>query len=294
MDNLSKQIAVRRLMNHDNGISFGDAIDKGCRLASFFKSAATASEWNDPASLEKYGWDKDYHVPLFDTNGAPNSWDGQSMATYQDLGLSPAKEDNVRVPLKHVNPRRTDRDYSYPATNGYYICVYNPLAIIVRASWSPWIAGAWLEPPIPDHEVVPLSHWSDIVFLQWQRYCSEAHVDPSDLRVIVQSHVTNDTTLRIITSALKHARMDLCEWQSEYWKKKSCLAPATFPFGTPEYYALLATPNGVGPVHFLTQHQNVFGKKLFEGVTVFGRDDIDFEDVSLCFHIAPVFEKGEE
>ncbi|TGO84911.1 hypothetical protein BPOR_0451g00010 [Botrytis porri] len=53
-------------------------------------------------------------------------------------------------------------------------------------------------PTIPD-----LSRWSDIAYLKWAEVCKLHGTEVSNLKYVIQHHVTNNTTLDVINEVLK-------------------------------------------------------------------------------------------
>lgn len=137
--------------------------------------------------------------------------------------------------------------------------------------------------------IVPLKHWSDVVLLKWADCCTQWRTPLTGLRAIIQCDVNNKTTERIVYTALQRAGMELKPWPRREWKTRPGQGAATFPINSPECQAILATPNGVGPVHLLTQHQRQLGKMIISAVTVFTRTFFGFNPapLNLVFHVVP-------
>lgn len=175
-------------------------------------------------------------------------------------------------------------------TRGFYSCVYNPNAILAHASESPDFMGAQQQFQQRGIPVVPLKHWSDVVFLEWADQCAHWQAPLTGLRAIIQCDVNNKTTERIVDAALRSAGMELKHWPKREWATGPRQGVATFPIDSPECQAILATPNGVGPVHLLTQHQARLGRMMVSAVTAFERPSFGANPapVNLVFHVTPV------
>lgn len=199
---------------------------------------------------------------------------------YQDLRLSLDPGLNTFVKWEHTDPgwapaSRNRPMRQYQPTGGHYQCVFNPAAIIAVASESPKTMG--YDNDILGQDVVPLCHWSDVVFLQWLRYCQERRAHSGSLRVITQNDIDNHTTKAIVRHLQRHGMPDRA-WGDGI---------ATFELGSDGYHALLASPNGVGPAHLLLDHQATLGRMVITAVSCFHHEGTDKRPVNLCFHVAP-------
>ncbi|KAK2932025.1 hypothetical protein FoTM2_006482 [Fusarium oxysporum f. sp. vasinfectum] len=104
-------------------------------------------------------------------------------------------------------------------------------------------------PPI-DEETTALTHiqqWSDAVWMQWDRVCSESDGDVEDLKYIIRAQIVNHATLKIVFQAI------LNNHQKD----------------PKELYAILGSPNGSGAAFMLINH-----KKRLGGVRVINKVEI--------------------
>ena len=255
------------------------AVRKGQHLAWRFSADNPPSEWQSFNDLAIAGWRRTHegtHVPDHRIHGGTSRID-----MYRDLGLSLHARDNAFFKWEHVAAGWAAAAHNRPAryyqpTGGHYQCVYNPAAIIAFASESPATMG--YDEGIEGADVVPLCHWSDVVYLQWEQYCRENGLRPSNLRIIIQNDVDNRTTHRIVAYALERAGLAFRPWGH---------GVATFEFGSEEFCAILASPNGVGPAHLLLDHQATMGKMVITAVGCFFHAGDPYKTVNLCFHVAP-------
>lgn len=242
-------------------------------------------------------------------NAAPRSEETHKIAMYRGLGISTLREDNTRVKWMHkvVSEPWGPLGPHFEATRGHYSCIYNLKAIIALDSESPDYMGVdnnthgrdvvWaitaLNSMGPDASsdgsnmtgegIIPLEHWSDIVFLQWKQYCE----DPPDrglqsLRYIFQENISNGETRNIVFQAAHRHGTLIRGWNRE---------TASFPFESDGFRAVLATRNGVAPAHSLAQHQRELGRLMIEAVTCFfsypNPHRPGVKNLSLCFHVNP-------
>ena len=271
-------------MSADNGMSYDLAVQKGFRLAWSFSANTPPSRWQNFKDLDNFGWAMEYHQQPGDENGAPLPQDESKVNMYHDLRLSDHSAYNFKCTMRHMFDNG-----GFSPTRGFYSCVYNPNAILAHASESPDYKGAQ-HLHLHGLPIVPLKHWSDVVFLKWAECCAHWRTPLTGLRAIIQCDVNNKTTERIVYTALERTGMELKQWPKREWQTRPRQGAATFPLDSPECQAILATPNGVGPVHLLTQHQWQLGKMMISGVTAFARLSFGANPapLNLVFHVVPV------
>jgi hypothetical protein len=119
----------------------------------------------------------------------------------------------------------------------------------------------------------PLSHNSDMAFLDWKRACTKYNADPKLLKHIFISVVLTKSTqevVRQVSGAMGR------EWNSELdvpkWEQR-----LTFQPGSNEGRALLATLQLKGIFWMLVQHRQHLGKKAIKQISLF-RDDLTGQD----------------
>lgn len=256
-------------------MSFEAAVGKGFRLIHDFHQPVEQSLWVDVDHLTKYGWAVDFED---NRNAAPRPEEAHKIAMYQDLGISLLRADNTKVKWMHKYASEPwgRQGPRFEATEGHYNCICNPKAIIALDSESPDHMG--LDNDIHGRDVVSLKHWSDIVFLQWKRYCQSKRIPLSNLQYIMQVNITNTTTQTIVDEALAGLGLRLQPWVGPH-------GVTTVPYDTPEGQAILATPNGVGPVHLLTQHKRALGHLMIYAITAFNAQTFggSTAPLNLCF-----------
>ena len=111
---------------------------------------------------------------------------------------------------------------------------------------------------------VPLTQWSDVVFLDWQQRCGGSL---GNLKHAFRHEIANRVTNGIIDQIVGE----------ELASDKSKLYPLgtngiKYEKGDREFNALLGTPNGAGVGFLLAQHKTQIGVKTVESITVFGEE----------------------
>ncbi|WKT45506.1 SGNH hydrolase superfamily [Fusarium oxysporum f. sp. vasinfectum] len=148
-------------------------------------------------------------------------------------------------------------------------------------------------PPI-DEETTALTHiqqWSDAVWMQWDRVCSESGGDVKDLKYIIRAQIVNHGTLKIVFQAIlnKYER-DHKKKSLGPWKKRIVVSHQKDP---KELYAILGSPNGSGAAFMLINHKKrLGGARVINKVEIFvpegnfevGREQEEWH-VMLLFHI---------
>ncbi|KAM5388053.1 hypothetical protein ACJA88_001313 [Fusarium oxysporum] len=153
-------------------------------------------------------------------------------------------------------------------------------------------------PPI-DEETTALTHiqqWSDAVWMQWDRVCSESGGDVEDLKYIIRAQIVNHATLKIVFQAIlnKYER-DHKKKSLGPWKKRIVVSHQKDP---KELYAILGSPNGSGAAFMLINHKKrLGGARVINKVEIFvpegnfevkgtvvGREQEEWH-VMLLFHI---------
>lgn len=94
----------------------------------------------------------------------------------------------------------------------------------------------------------------------WQAVTSFTRTNIKNLRYIGRIGVENEITNSIIERALS------LDSRNEPDTIK------TFTAGTPPFFALLGTPNGVGPAHLLMKHKRWLGHKSITKVVLFDKN----------------------
>lgn len=261
-------------------LSYQTAVAKGLRLAWDFVETVPQSPFTKVEHLEHHGWEIE---DIDQLHGAPQRHDVDRLAMYHDLRISAELPNNwrVRIVHKYASQLSGGPPGGYRATDAFMDSIFNPCAIITEEASS--AAAAGLPNLIIGPSVVPLQHWSDVVFLQWKQFCAYKQiVSWGRLRYIVQSNVTNDTTLEIVHAALQRAGLGIRPLRTAPGEP----GPSTLPIDSEECQAILATPNGIGPARMLSQHKEALGTLMITAVTVFSLSHAP-RSVSLCFHVAP-------
>lgn len=284
---------------------YWDYVSSGASLENqFLDNALPQSLFERADLLYYYGWEEQQSHDNETADGAPDPADLPKLAMYRELGLSPRPQHNMKVVLRHIQTKdpKVDRNYRdryYEWTGAQYSCVYTPRAILAHASESPAEAGALRG--IRGRDLVRLSHWSDVVYCRWLQFCRDFRLEPSSIRHIFQTDVTNPTTIDIVTDALgqldrqlgRQLGQGLKYWPTG-WPPRANEGITTFVHGTEEYRAVLATPNGVGPVHFVSQHRARLGRLMIIGVSVFCTAfSSQRAPFNMCFHVEQLGKIGQ-
>lgn len=120
----------------------------------------------------------------------------------------------------------------------------------------------------------PLSHSSDITFLERQRACTKYKTDPKTLKHMFISVVKTPDTQQVVATILHSTGKPLTSWadlwgtQLPLWDQKT-----TFQQNSNEGRALLGTIQLKGIMWMLVQHREHLGKKAIRSISVF-RDDL--------------------
>lgn len=111
----------------------------------------------------------------------------------------------------------------------------------------------------------PLSHESDMLFLDWKRACAKHHVDPKSLKHIFISTIQASETQQVVEHVFHDHGKTLTSWNEvPLWEQK-----LTFEPDTDEGKALLATTQVKSIMWMLVQHRESLGKKAIKQMSVF-------------------------
>lgn len=93
------------------------------------------------------------------------------------------------------------------------------------------------------------THWSDMVFPTWKEVCSQYTTAIHSLSYVIRLNVVNPATRGLIDELVPHDRI-LHEDDFEFWE---------FHPDDDGFYALLQSPNGVGPAYLLIDYPTSLG-----------------------------------
>lgn len=135
---------------------------------------------------------------------------------------------------------------TYPRTEGYFNNVYNPAhgTIMAVENSSPKNNDV----DVPADEVIPLSNWSDVVFLTWMNLCT-GQAQMEGMKYIMQVNIISDDTNEVIGQMLPSKDLD----------DLPGYPGVTFDTSSYQGTTLLGTPNGNGVGWFLAQHKDKLG-----------------------------------
>lgn len=104
------------------------------------------------------------------------------------------------------------------------------------------------------------NRWSDVVWAYWLSLCKEQKADPSELRWIFRQFITNEFTKAIIDKIFAGPEYTSLAADAPY---TTTVKPTDDAF-----FALLKTPNVVGPVYMLLDHPNGLRRKTIKDIIV--------------------------
>ncbi|KAJ5594361.1 uncharacterized protein N7459_000569 [Penicillium hispanicum] len=120
-------------------------------------------------------------------------------------------------------------------------------------------------------DVAP-DRWSAVAWADLDMICTDARVDPSSLRYILQDEIINaktNTTLYIAASKSNGLGTDA----------SGNPVVSTWTPADEEFYAALGTPNGVGSVYILKDYPEGVGRQTIVSVSAFWRAENEWFDM---------------
>ena len=120
----------------------------------------------------------------------------------------------------------------------------------------------------------PLSHHSDIAFLEWKRACAEHQRDLKSLKHIFISVVLTHATQDVVADIMNNKGWPHAGW-ADMWSKQLPLweQRLSFTLDSNEGKALLGTVKLKGIVWMLIQHREHLGRKTIKTISLF-RDEL--------------------
>lgn len=119
-------------------------------------------------------------------------------------------------------------------------------------------------------ESLPLSHQSDMAFLDWKRACTKYNTNTNTLKHIFLSVITTPATKEVVhhvyEAKMGHALGSMGDLP--LWDQRITVEP-----GTDEFFALFATVQIKGIMWMLLQHREELGKKTIKIMCIF-KDEI--------------------
>lgn len=115
----------------------------------------------------------------------------------------------------------------------------------------------------------PLSHNSDITFLEWKRACREDNKNINSLQRLFLTTIQSESTRAIVKHIFATRGNPLKRWGDlPVWKNR-----IRFPRESSEAAALLATPQVKSIAWMLMQHRAELGMKYIKYISVFKDDN---------------------
>lgn len=141
----------------------------------------------------------------------------------------------------------------------YYSNAYSPSSGMIIANNN---YGYAIDPQTKKKILAP-DRWSAVTWYLWKDACSRANnKDPSGLNYIFRNHIINDDTKDILDDAMTAGGS----------QRTNGDGTPTITQWTPDddqFYAALATPNGIGTVYLLKDYPVGTGRKTIESISVF-------------------------
>lgn len=111
----------------------------------------------------------------------------------------------------------------------------------------------------------PLSHASDMAFLDWKRACTKYHTDLKSLKHVFLSVIVTDTTQEVVDDIYWRQGKELTSWEDiPLWEHRLVVQP-----DSDEGKALLGTDQLKIVMWMLVQHREHLGRKTIKQMSVF-------------------------
>jgi hypothetical protein len=258
---------ARRVALVQDRVRFENLVAKGAKLHGLTitdPSETTESSFTAVQDLEKWGYMRTGLVAPAQRQGI-----GETM---KSIGVSAEFAEkngpNVVVGHTHEHPMIVEGAL-YPATDGLLCQIINPLDGVIVAYDNITAGSMTKELGLDPSRVPKLDHWSDIAYLQW---LSKAY-EGSNLRYVLRYGVINHDTRFVVNFLGLQSGLIVSEWPGR-----------TYRAGSPEFSALLGSPNGSGVAYLLIQHKRQLGHKTVDRVTIFRKK----WDTMLLFYVTDV------
>ncbi|KAK3698739.1 hypothetical protein LTR37_016829 [Vermiconidia calcicola] len=239
------------------------------------------SRWINYAELDSWGWVRTEYPPVA---GADKL--GRFVDALNGRGLSTREEDYLDISWDHKKTTRHYRTDLEP-TYGEYGNLFNPTqgVIIAYSNYSPAYKvsqrpkGQGDKAPLPE-----LKQWSDIIFLTWKDLVADSPAQAKGLRYVLRHNVLNGDTKEIVSKAMK--KVGVKSGIPPRWPGYT-FRPKFGPNGKEDkamepFLAMLGTPNCMGVVWLLAQHQEVLGKEKVKAITVWDRSESSGQGVDVA------------
>nr|OQO29635.1 hypothetical protein B0A51_02243 [Rachicladosporium sp. CCFEE 5018] len=217
-------------------------VAKGKSLDSALQSAVNClpdTTFTKLSQLQDWGWENPLRKQV---NQDVQDKTRDNVFRSAHVQASQKKTDNFWAVDEHITEKDKGMTTYYPS-GAVYSNQYNSRLIIAVANFGPAEKGHLMTPPvIGDPNPYPLlSHWSDVVFIEFQDFMKKNGKNTRDLQGLWQKGIINQVTVNLISRVCGNVRRkDVPQWPGR-----------TFASGTDEFAALLATDNGVGGAYLL-------------------------------------------
>ena len=155
--------------------------------------------------------------------------------------------------------------------------------------------------------MVPLTHWSDVVFLQYDELCTRSidDVEVKGLKYVVRNQIdTPETTDMVFEACNRHGNQyKMGVHGPPMFAERWILKPdSNVESERSAFYAILSTPHGAGVTFLLAEHKDRMGRKTIKSISVsseqYWRTRRNYEECkpTLVFEIgdAPKLEAGDQ
>lgn len=243
--------------------TYATFIEKGKTLVSALQSTdtcATQSEWTTVDSLATWGWNQSR-----ETQAGTLPLSNSTQQVYEFVGAS--TDDNMNHRAIDIHDGKEEIDgIKYYKTGAQFTNVYNPSMIVAESIRGAEFQGKIGNPPVTgDPNPFPkLKFWSDVSFLEYQRFMNESGQSIDSLKAVWHRAVINPSTLGLATRLFAvNDWTDVAAWPGKDFKP-----------GTDEFAALIGSENGKGVVYLLLQHKQQLGARSFTNARIWKDDTL--------------------
>lgn len=125
--------------------------------------------------------------------------------------------------------------------------------------------------------IVPLKHWSDVVFLEWQNLPPPE--TPSPIKYVVKHQIQDLATKDMLFEACRRHGPPYVTGGTtvipSYETRWTVSADGRDESGANAFWAILGTPHGIGVAQLLAQHKKWFGVQKVDSIDIFSEQNQD-------------------
>ncbi|KAM0718204.1 hypothetical protein Q7P37_006536 [Cladosporium fusiforme] len=233
-------------------------VDKGKAYLELLNCGkGTESKWTSYDDLKKYGWARrgeSHPVKIREKSGIAN--------VMKYLEVSSEEDEQWSISDQHQKETTVDGKTYHP-TNARYSNKYNMELITSDFNFGPRNKGPHAIMPVTGdpNPFPPLEHYSDVVYLEFERLMTESEKPINKLKGVLRSNIVNFETRELVERAVGVLKFDMTQGKLP-WPGKDLDADSD------ELAALVASPNGRGVAWLLATHKKL-GRKTISGARVF-------------------------